>query len=335
MIPMRSPFSPFKNNFHEKKMDNDQKIGFVDKKWGYLSIVAAMIFFGISSTFNKILLSDIHPISLAALTYIIAGLFLIGIRFSPLKDKILNILNQKTKPDDSIKAKDYGILFLTAILGTVLAPIIFLNGLNATTAVNTSLLMNSETLFIILIGFFFLKERFVKKDYIGFSFLILGTIFLTTNGHIENISISSDFGNILILTAAFFWSIDTSLGKLLSVKRDLLLISAIKCSIGGIILFLISLILNLSFEIPLYNLPYLLTIGIVSVALSFVLIYFATREIGSARVGSIFPLSALFGAIFAFLILGEPFSFLQLLFGFLMFLGIFILYKNGKYQENV
>jgi len=79
----------------------------------------------------------------------------------------------------------------------------------------------------------------------------------------------------------------------------------------------------------------LLTIGIVSVALSFVLIYFATREIGSARVGSIFPLSALFGAIFAFLILGEPFSFLQLLFGFLMFLGIFILYKNGKYQENV
>ena len=69
---MRSLFSPFKNKFHErihgKKSDKYPDIGFVDKKWGYLSMVAAMVFFGISSTFNKILLSDIHPTALAALT---------------------------------------------------------------------------------------------------------------------------------------------------------------------------------------------------------------------------------------------------------------------------
>ena len=338
MILMRSLFSPFKNKYHErihgKKRDKYSGVVFVDRKWGYLSMVAAMIFFGISSTFNKILLADIHPTALAALTYVIAGIFLLGIRLSPLKNKILDLLNQKSKTDDSIKVKDYGILFLTAILGTVLAPIIFLNGLSDTTAVNASLLMNSETLFIIIIGFFFLNERFVRKDFIGFSFLILGTIFLTTNCQIHNISISQDFGNLLILGAAFFWSVDTSLGKLLSGKRDLILISALKCCMGGLILFCLSLILNLSFYVPLYNLPYLLLVGVVSVGCSFVLIYFAIREIGSARVGSIFPLSALFGAIFAFLILGEPFSIMQLLFGILMFLGVYVLYKNGKYRKK-
>ncbi|MGC9516800.1 MAG: DMT family transporter [Methanomicrobiales archaeon] len=335
---MRSIFSPTKNRSPKKiksqEDDVQDKKTLLDKKWGYLSIIAAMVFFGISSTLNKILLVDINPISLAALSYIIAGTFLMIIRFSPLKDKILNILSHKTETENIITYKDYGILFLTAILGTVIAPIVFLNGLNNTTAVNASLLMNAETLFIIIIGFFFLKERFVRKDIVGFLFLIVGTVFLITNGQIENISISQEIGNLLIIGAAFFWSVDTSLGKFLSGKRDLLLISALKCVIGGLILFIISLFLNISFYIPFNKLPYLFIVGIVSIGFSFVLIYFAIREIGSARVGSIFPLSALFGAIFAFLILGEPFTILQLLFGLLMFLGIFILYKNGKYRKD-
>jgi drug/metabolite transporter (DMT)-like permease len=133
-----------------------------------------------------------------------------------------------------------------------------------------------------------------------------------------------------VITAAFFWSIDTILSKFLSNKRDLLGLSAIKCSIGGIILLIFSLSLGLNLKVPLNHLPYLLFIGFVSIGFSFVMVYYAIRKIGSTRTGSIFPFSSLFGAIFAFLILKEPFTATQLLFGILMLLGVLIIYKYQK-----
>ncbi|HEX3013828.1 MAG TPA: EamA family transporter [Methanobacterium sp.] len=60
------------------------------------------------------------------------------------------------------------------------------------------------------------------------------------------------------------------------------------------------------------------------------LIYYSLRVIGSTRTGSIFALSSLFGAVTAFIVLNEPLTILQLLFGFLMLLGVFILYKEQK-----
>jgi drug/metabolite transporter (DMT)-like permease len=119
------------------------------------------------------------------------------------------------------------------------------------------------------------------------------------------------------------------LSKFLSGKRDLLFVSALKCSIGGLILLSLSILVGSSFNVPLNHLPYLLFIGLVSIGFSFVLVYFAIRKIGSTRTGSLFSLSSLFGAIFAFAILSEPFTLLQLAFGLLMLLGVFILYKNG------
>ncbi|HIH71356.1 MAG TPA: EamA family transporter, partial [Methanothermobacter thermautotrophicus] len=48
---------------------------------------------------------------------------------------------------------DYLILLLTALLSTVIAPLLFLTGLGDTTAVNASLILNVEVLFIILLGY--------------------------------------------------------------------------------------------------------------------------------------------------------------------------------------
>jgi drug/metabolite transporter (DMT)-like permease len=294
---------------------------------GYLSVIVATLLFGIWNTFNKILLNDLDPIALSALVYVIAGIFLFSIRVSPLKDKILDKLNSGIEVETLMSRKDYFILLITAILGSVIAPVIYLNGLNLITAVNASLLMNVEILFIIVIGIFFLKEKFNRKEIFGFFFLIIGTLFFTMNGQLGDFSVSTSLGSVLIIVAAFFWSIDTSLSKFLSNKRDLILITALKCSIGGFILFFLSLKMGLHFKIPLNQIPYLLFIGLISIGFSFVLIYFSIRQIGSTRTGSLFSLSSLFGAIFAFIILKEPFTFSQLFFGLIMLMGVFILFK--------
>jgi drug/metabolite transporter (DMT)-like permease len=301
-----------------------------DKKWGYVSVLAATVLFGIWNTFSKILLQDLDPLALSALVYCIAGIFLFAVRFSGFNNKLMGMLDSNSEAETYMSRKDYVILIITAVAGSVIAPVIYLNGLNQITAVNASLLMNAEVLFIIVIGIFILKESFQKKEGVGLFLLLIGTIFLATNGNLQYFSVSENFGTLLVIIAAFFWSIDTTLSKFLSNKRDLLGVSALKCSIGGMILLLMSLILGLNLRIPLNHLPYLLFIGLVSIGFSFVMIYYAIRKIGSTRTGSIFPFSSLFGAVFAFLILSEPFTILQLLYGLLMLLGVYIIYKYQR-----
>ncbi|MCE7698712.1 MAG: DMT family transporter, partial [Methanobacterium paludis] len=147
----------------------------MNRYWGYLSVITATIFFGIWNTFSKILLQYLDPIALSAIVYTIAGVFLFLVRFSPFNNRIMSILDGDANAETVISRKDYGILIITAVAGSVIAPIIYLNGLNLITAVNASLLMNVETLFIIILGILFLKERFHKRDIFGFLFIIVGT----------------------------------------------------------------------------------------------------------------------------------------------------------------
>lgn len=284
----------------------------MDRIWGYWAALSLALLFGMWFTLDKILLGSLHPFALAALTYLIASITLLTITASPLHSKVLGILHRSNDVEKFINRREYGILFLTAIFGAVLAPGLSLYGLSQITAVNAALLSNSEMLFIIIIGIFFLKENVTRYDLVAFLFIILGTISLSTN-NFQNLSLNPNlYGNLLVVVAAFFWSLDTSLSKFLSKKRDIVFITGVKCAIGAIILLLISFLLGLDFNLPLEQIPLLLLVSMGCLSFSLVLIYFAIREIGSTRTGSIYALSSLFGAIIAFLVLKETFSLYQI-----------------------
>jgi len=288
------------------------------------------LLFGVWFSLDKILLGYLHPLALAALIYLLASAFLFLIRVSPLHYHILEIVHRESNVEIHISRRNYLTLFLTAIFGAVIAPALYLTGLNQITAVNAALLTNVEILFIILLGIFFLKERVKAKDIVGFAFLLIGAIFLSTNNLQDLTFDQSLLGNLLVVSACFFWSMDTTLTKFLSNKRDIFFLTSLKCGIGGLILFLISIFMGLSFTLPLNMVPVLFFIALGCMSFSIVLTFIAIREIGSTRTGSIFSTSSLFGAVVAFIVLGEPLEAVQLLFGVLMFWGILILYKNGN-----
>ncbi|NYB51637.1 MAG: DMT family transporter [Methanobacteriaceae archaeon] len=306
----------------------------MDRVWGYISAITVAMLFGVWFTLDKILLGYLHPLALAAMVYILGSAFLFLIRISPLHNRILKIIHQESKVDTHISRRNYITLLLIAICGSVIAPALYLNGLKQITAVNAALLTNMQTLFIILLGVSFLKEKVKRKDLIGFVFLILGAIFLSTN-NLQDLTFDQNLaGSLLIIGSCFFWSMDTILTKFLSNKKDIFFLTGLESGIGGLMLFIISLGLGLSFYLPLNMIPILLFIGLVCMSFSLVLIYLAIREIGSTRTGSIFSTSSLFGAVVAFIVLGEPLAATQLFFGVLMFLGILILYKNGSGKKE-
>lgn len=140
--------------------------------WGYMSAIFSALIFGIGATLNKIALADIHPTIAAGLVYLFAGLALSIVRLPPLRNYVMSALQTSTKTETKLVKKDIGILVLVILSGATIAPLLFLNGLNQTTAINASLLQNTESLFTVLMAFLFLKERACRKDWTGIIFTI-------------------------------------------------------------------------------------------------------------------------------------------------------------------
>ena len=86
-----------------------------------------------------------NPILLSSLVYIISGL-----TFTPIAQK-----TERKK----VSKKYYYMVLLTATIGGAAAPIMFFSGLQLTTAADTALLSNGETVFSILFAILFFKEK--------------------------------------------------------------------------------------------------------------------------------------------------------------------------------
>ncbi|WP_461863799.1 DMT family transporter [Thermococcus sp.] len=293
--------------------------------YGYVGAVLAALLFGISSTLNKIALRNVHPMIIAGGIYLTAGIVLMLLRFTPLKDKILERLEFKVKTQKFFSRRDLLLLAFIVLFGSFLAPLSFMFGLNKTTAVNASLLLNTETLFTVLIALMVFKEKASGRSIFGILLILIGAAVISTENFREVELGRGILGNVLVILAGLSWAVDNNLSKLLSVKRDLLLVTSLKGLFGGSALLILASLIGIPFHIPLQSLPYILTVGAFSIGFSIVLFLFALREIGAMRTGAIFSTSSLIGALFAFLILGESFTAIKAFFGVLMFLGVYIL----------
>ena len=295
--------------------------------------MVSAVLFGVNSTLNKIALEDVNPTIIAGMIYFVAGVFLFAIHLTPLCKKILTALGS-SETETKTTSKDVRTLAFVILCGSIIAPLLLLNGLNQTTAINSSLLLNAEALFTIVIAFVFLNERCNKREYLGILLLLIGVIFVTTNGAFQRLTLTENLrGNLLVIGACFFWGIDNNLSKFLSRKRDIIMVTGLKCFIGGSTLIALAFALGFSFSIPLVAIPYILFVGAFSVAFSILFFLFALRKIGSMRTGVIFSLSSLFGAVLAFVVLREAFTAIQLIAGLVMISGIYVLYRCGEIKK--
>ena len=302
--------------------------------WGYVAAVISAILFGVSSTFNKLALENVNPTVVAGLIYFVAGVFLFAFHLTPFCNKLLAKLDS-SETEKTMAHKDFKILAFVIICGSIIAPLLLLNGLAHTTAIDSSLLLNAEALFTIIIAYVFLKERCAKREYIGVVMLLIGVIFVTTNGAFQSLTLTQNLiGNLLIFGACLFWGIDNNLSKHLSMKRDIVLVTGLKSFMGGSALLALSFVLGFSFSVPLSSVPYILFVGAFSIAFSILFFLFALRKIGSMRTGVIYATSSLFGAAIAFVVLKESFTVIQLVAGLVMLSGIYVLYRCSKIKPQ-
>jgi drug/metabolite transporter (DMT)-like permease len=231
--------------------------------------------------------------------------------------------------------KYYGLILTSAMAGATIAPIIFFVGLKLSTASDTSLLANGETVFSILFALLIFKERLSRVGYIAVT-LILGGLFLVTTNLDFSSSISKlNIGNVFVIASTIIWGLDNNICKIILRRIDVSKLIQLKALIGGSILLGTVIILGIPFNIQREQLLSIILLGVFGFAISLYLYLHSIKRIGVVKASSLLSLSAVFGLVFALIFLHELISINQLIAISIMIFGIHLMYSHEKKDQII
>jgi drug/metabolite transporter (DMT)-like permease len=287
---------------------------------GYISAIVAAILFGCVSTIGKPILSTVNPLLLSSIVYLTAGLF-----FTPSSVKV----------SSKITKKIFFLILISAISGAAIAPIVFFQGLKMSTAADTSLLANGETVFSILFALLIFRERLRPVGYIAVTLILIGVFLVTTNLDFHSSIFSLNIGNVLVILSTIVWGFDNNICKIIARQIHISRLIQLKALIGGTILIGTVIISGTPFDIHSEQLIPIILLGIFGFAISLYLYLHSIKRIGVIKASSFLSLSAVFGLTFAVIFLRESIGINQVIAISVMIFGIHLMYMYEKKNEII
>ena len=172
----------------------------------------------------------------------------------------------------------------------------FIIAMNNTTVANVVFIISTQTMFLAIFGFFYLKE---KVSLIGSSSIILamsGILIMVG----DSISTGSLFGNIVALVIPINFAIYV---MIIRKNSNLDMVPAMLYS--GIFSLIYGAILSKSFEFTSHDLFMGFLLGVPQLALGFICITIGSRTTASATVGLLMLMETLCGPLWVWLFLNE------------------------------
>lgn len=162
-----------------------------------------------------------------------------------------------------ITKRYYFLILTSAILGATIAPVMFFLGLEQTTAADTSLLANGETVFSILFALVIFKERLKPIGYLAVALILFGATNLEFNDSILKL----DSGNLLVIGSTILWGLDNNIGKIITRQIDVSRLIQLKALIGGFILLLSIVVFGVPFSIQPTQIVSIIILGVFGFAI--------------------------------------------------------------------
>jgi drug/metabolite transporter (DMT)-like permease/Fe-S-cluster containining protein len=287
---------------------------------GYILVILSACFTGAIHSLTKPLLSivgpsgiELNPFVFAAIIYLINGIF-----FSPIK--------KDGVPMRRMQRRD---LLIIAIIGIaeVSGLVTYFFGLKQTTAVNASILCNSEILFAVFIALIIFKERLQKKEFLPFAAIIGGIIILPVSYDLIQSKltlINVLYGNLLILLACAICAIDITLCRYVT-SIDPKRITQLTSFIGAGATLFMMVILHIPFNLDPRQLPSIVVLGFFGTGMATFLFLTALKRIGTTRTVLLYSTNFAFGVVLAMIFLHESITLVNLASIALASIGIYLL----------
>ena len=258
---------------------------------GFWLAILSALFFSLNVPVSKFLLQTISPYWLASLLYFGAGFGMLLFRFFG-----------KRKVDSKIEIRHQIKWFALMIFLDILAPILFLIGVNTTDGVVVGLLSNTELIFTLVVALIVFKEKLNPRLWFSLSLIFMG-VFLS---NIPDGSFQFQIGQLWILFAMALWGLENNVSRKLSLGNPLnvVMIKGLATGIGTMIISVVLLE-----TIPsTFDMLIALLAGFVIYGGSLIFYVFSQRTLGAARVQMIQSFAPLAGGLLAFLFFNEVVS---------------------------
>ena len=194
-----------------------------------------------------------------------------------------------------------------------------------TTVANTNFIIQTQTIFLAIFGYFFLKEKISKITLISIILAISGLILMLGN----TISIGQMSGNLVafVMLIAF--------GTLFLIVRKYPRVDMVPLQlVAGIVAMIIGFLASSKISISFHDIFLAFLSGTFQIGLGFILITIGARKTLSAMVGIIMLTEAILGPLWAWLFVNENPSFYVLVGGGIIIFAVFLQFVSTFTKEN-
>ena len=211
--------------------------------------------------------------------------------------------------------KDAGFSAVLGGLVMSLSFIAFVVAMTNTTVANVVFIISTQTMFLAIFGFFYLKEKVSLVSFISIILAMFGITVMVGN----SLSSGSFFGNLVALAIPINFSI---LVMIIRKNKNLDMIPAIFYS--GIFSVIYGLILSESFTFTSHDILMGFILRVPQLAFGFICITIGSRSIPSATIGLLMLSETICAPIWVLLFLNEIPPVSTLIGGFIIILAIII-----------
>ena len=283
----------------------------------YLLIILAVIFWGSSFIATKVALKELAPETIISLRLIIATVFLF----------ITAIVYKK---DFTINLKSHGVIFILALIA-VFHLMIQVTGLKYTTASNTGWIIGTAPIFMAILAAFFFREKIGLLKISGIIIAMFGLLLLIGKGNIINVDLIENKGDLLVLASAFTWGVYSMVNKKISLSYSPLM------TIFYLFVMMVMIIIpfnlngasvNSVVHLSLDGWISILFLGLFCSGIAYVIWAYSLRDLESAKVGVFLYFEPLVTVLAAWVLLSESITFLLILSGAIITLGVVLVNKE-------
>lgn len=285
------------------------------KKTAVLAILGASLMWSIEPIFAKLAYANSDFIQTSGIRAIVVAI-----------TALLYVL-LTGKKNLKVRKSEIPKFVYIGIAGTVFADLLYFFALTKIPVINAVLIGHMQPIFIILIGFFILKEdKLTKFDYLGLLVMIVAGVLVTTKtaGNLSDMKFGT-MGDIYVLMATVAWATTAIVMRKYLKGVNAGVITFYRYTIASMF-FIAYLLLKSSLVVA--NM-YQVLVGLV-VCVGTILYYEGLKRIKAAQVSALELSTPFFAVVFAFLILGEVVTVMQISGIVLLVIGVFLISRKEE-----
>ncbi|WP_345972169.1 DMT family transporter [Sulfurimonas diazotrophicus] len=265
----------------------------------YILVGLCVLFWSGNFVLGRFVRDDVQPLELVFFRWLLVCVMLLPALYYVSLRNIIRLIRAH-----------FVVTSVLAILSVTFFNTILYTALQTTTATNALLINSSVPIMILILSALMLKHDVTKRQVMGIALSTMGVLFLILKGEIGNIAaLNLSHGDFWMLVSSLVWALYSVLFKLKPAGFSSAELFMANMYLGFVYLLPIYLVQGYTFHTELLLFEnywtYFIYVSLFASILSYIFWNRGIDVLGAAKTGQFAHLMPLFGAVLAYIFLGE------------------------------